>query len=216
MDPCPIWLGDIAEFDPRPWRGVVDCVTSGDPCQEFSVAGKGRGMDGDRWLGEHVMRIVEALRPHTFFRENVPGVADQQLGFFVPALERLGYRVAAGIFAASEAGASHRRERLFIMADASDPGLQGRERSGSPRGGHGPEASGPTPELRLPLFAPGPSDPIWADILRDAPHLEPAVRRVADGVANRVDRLRATGNGVVPLVAAYAWRTLEAALREAD
>jgi hypothetical protein len=65
------------------------------------------------------------------------------------------------------------------------------------------------------IFAPGPSDERWPAILDRAPQLEPAVRRMADGLADRVDRLRACGNGVVPLVAAYAWRSLDALLGEA-
>lgn len=61
----------------------------------------------------------------------------------------------------------------------------------------------------LGLFPPGPGDRDgWADVLARAPGLEPAVRRMADGLADRVDRLRMLGNGVVPLQAAYALRTL--------
>ena len=63
----------------------------------------------------------------------------------------------------------------------------------------------------LPLFPPGPQDPdLWARVLAEAPTLEPALCRVANELAYRVDRLRACGNGVVPLVAAVAFLALTA------
>lgn len=269
LDRAPIW-DDVGTFDGTAWRGLVDCITSGDPCQPNSVAGNRKGQDDERWLADQVLRIVEEVRPSRFFRENVTGNAGGQLAAFVPALERMGYRVKAGIFAAAEVGASHRRERLFIMADVqgkfgwrefqtrregsgrpvpagSGEGLAhtagprrslgrpeprgpvrdkargaepdgrcsgmadpGSKRRGQVRGGSTPEGGAcPSGEI---LFAPGPSDPRWPEILAAAPSLEPAIRGVADGVAGRVDRLRALGNGVVPLQAAYAWRTLSALL----
>lgn len=314
-----IW-SDLGTFDARPWRGIVDCVCSGDPCQPNSVAGKRGGADDDRFLIDQVVRIVSECRPRRLFRENVFGNADGQLAALVPALEGLGYRVAAGIFSASEVGASHQRERLFVMADRQDghadegrtvdDALRGRhvdadealragrdialdagrgielvhpQRARRTQAGTGPvfdagpqpiagsgnmghpmregslpaaypgihrgeEGAGPRdaePERRggnlastdglrrwpqgdaavgadnalqrgifvagIP-FAPGPSDARWPDILRDAPQLEPAVRRVANGLADRVDRLRACGNGVFPLAAANAWCALDALL----
>lgn len=99
LHPAPIWLGDIGEFDPGPWRGRVHCVASGDPCQPNSVAGKRKGADDDRWLIDQVLRIIKGVRPDRFFRENVAGNADGQLAALVPPLEAMGYRVAAGIFA---------------------------------------------------------------------------------------------------------------------
>src|SRR5690606_7059269 len=116
LHPAPIWA-DLGTFDPEPWRGIVHCIASGDPCQPNSVAGKQLGKNDDRWLLDRVLAIVEAIRPDRFFRENAPGNAAGQLEAIVPALEGMGYRVAAGIFSAAECGGSHRRERLFIMAN---------------------------------------------------------------------------------------------------
>lgn len=270
-----IW-SDLGTFDARPWRGLVDCVCSGDPCQPNSVAGKRGGADDDRFLIDQVVRIVSECRPRRLFRENVPGNADGQLAALVPALERLGYRVAAGIFSASEVGASHQRERLFVMADADGwggcsereqssgelrfqpegdgiggtgvklakpenvghqragtarrrghgpadggcnladamrPGSQGQRADGYPLGWQEPDGhAGLRGGTGFPPFAPGPSDPRWPAILARAPQLEPAVRRVANGLADRVDRLRACGNGVFPLAAANAWCALDALL----
>lgn len=365
LHPAPIW-SDLVTFDAGAWRGAVDCVVSGDPCQPNSVAGKGLGEDDDRWLADRVVDTFDRSGARRLFRENVPGNADGQLGYFVPALERLGCRVAVGLFSAKEIGFAHGRERLFIMADrigegwrsapgadqtghggmgeqggswrsecgghavgrseivggglvngyvahaegersgegrAEPAGQQGRSGvaiagdgmanaasrgrdtrpedaassiiglSGSGRpafagdggsrmdcpacggAGHigpffpggissrcgncelvdpdrqnpqrGGQCSDPAGRQEpagyaglagrglVPLVAPGPSDQRWPDIIARAPHLEPAVRRVAHGMADRVDRLRACGNGVVPLVAGYAWRTLEARLAAA-
>jgi DNA (cytosine-5)-methyltransferase 1 len=305
LAPAPVWT-DVATFDARRWRGAVDCVLSGDPCQPNSVAGKRGGADDDRFLIDQVVRIFDESGARRLFRENVTGNADGQLAALVPALERLGCRVAVGIWRAADVGAKHGRERLFVMADRDGDGLsrsaqcdgrtaggqqaprrcdtQRRHQalgdtaiagsfpaslSGTHRGHEGggardaqpqrrggalanADGSGRRPEgherqpssdapqssramadagdgqLQEPrrgsegragpgsagqiLFAPGPRDPRWPAILRDAPHLEPAVRRMAHGLADRVDRLRACGNGVVPLAAARAWIALDALL----
>lgn len=273
LHPAPVWMGDISDFDARPFRGRVHLVTSGDPCQPNSVAGKRLGEGDDRWLLDHVIRVVEECRPDRFFRENVAGNSDGQLRVLIPALEGMGYRVAAGIFSARGVGASHERKRLFIMADAArrsvelgnpdgrlrdgDAGASGRKpgrRIASDGAGGGAEpvvrtgvgladasgladacrprlegqqfggACGDGPRIGaygpackcgdpwLPPLAPGPDDPRWPAILAGAPRLEPSIRRVADGMAHRVERVRAGGNGVVSLAAADAWLALDAGL----
>lgn len=109
---APVW-SDLATFDARGWRGVVDCVASGDPCQPNSVAGRGLGAADERFLIDQVLRIVAECGPDRLFRENVCGNADGQLGALVPALEGMGYRVAAGIFSAA------RPERATGASDCS-------------------------------------------------------------------------------------------------
>lgn len=272
LDQAPVW-DDVASFDAAAWRGCVDIVTSGDPCQPNSVAGSRKGTGDDRWLLDRVLEIFDESGADTFFRENVAGNADGQLAVLVPALEGMGCHVAAGIFAAAEVGAGHRRERLFVLARRPERGFGERGGAGDARrGGHadgGQQAVGDAagarrtqtgggPEVdagresvegcggmadaggagsqgepatgcqgpddghagrgggtEIPLFAPGPADPRWPAILESAPQIEPAVCRVADGLAHRVDRLRLTGNGVVPLQAAYAYRALSALLADA-
>jgi DNA (cytosine-5)-methyltransferase 1 len=103
------------------------------------------------------------------------------------------------------------------VADPGQPGLPFTEQRGETGAAKRGLETGPAAaELRggpLPVFAPGPSDPRWLEVLRDAPHLEPSICRVDARLAYRVDQLRACGNGVTSLAAAYAWRTLDAALR---
>jgi DNA (cytosine-5)-methyltransferase 1 len=115
LDPAPVW-DDVATFDGRPWRGAVDIVTAGYPCQPFSVAGKRRGADDPRHLWPHVARIVGETEPPFVFLENV--AHHLRLGFpeVAGGLVGMGYRLAAGLFTAAEVGAPHKRERLFILA----------------------------------------------------------------------------------------------------
>ena len=297
LDRAPIW-DDLKTFDGRPWRGRVDLVAGGFPCQPFSVAGKRRGTEDARWLWPDIARIVEEVEPSVVFLENVPGLIRSGLHHVLKDLARLGFDAEWDRFRASDVGAPHRRERVFILAHregelsrgtgggitASDNRLEmadpeGRdgsllllEREPRPAGaesrGHGEtladapndhgrrrergaqegtrprgerrrgssgggdtmgnaasdnqqrdrftEPSGEKPTGRsIGLFPPGPADrEAWAAILSErpdlAPAVEPAVRGVANGMAHRADRLHLCGNGVVPVVAAVAFRTLAA------
>lgn len=349
LDQAPIWT-DLRTFDGKPWCGLVDCITAGYPCQPFSVAGKQLGDKDPRHLWPDVFRVVREIDPPLCFFENVPGHLRLGCQQVHDDLRSLGYRVKAGLFTAEEVGASHKRERLFILAyresvfseraiterdctrrppqtaggfgddlgnaehngsstaaftrgDGTDAGAiwsaSGTDTSQQPAGtdiladtacaenligeyrnvattpaggtgfntapgdggsdvayttgaGNGGktgnlsqaqwgqdgsllrlpdsasqivadgdyagcqkqcgaepiQAEHPTIECgglsALALFAPGPTGE-WDSVPEG---LEPAICRMADGLAYRVDRLRAGGNGVVPLAAAYAWRTL--------
>ena len=122
LDQAVVW-DDVGTFDGRPWRGAVDIVTAGYPCQPFSVAGKRRGADDPRHLWPHVARIVGEVEPPFVFLENV--AHHLRLGFpeVAGGLVGMGYRLAAGLFTAAEVGAPHKRERLFILAIREDDEL---------------------------------------------------------------------------------------------
>lgn len=119
LEDAPIW-SDLRTFDGRAWRGCVDILTAGYPCQPFSVAGQRRGEDDPRHLWPHVARIIRECEPTWVFLENVGN--HLKLGFREVALElrEMGFRVEAGLFTAEEVGAPHRRERLFALAFAAD------------------------------------------------------------------------------------------------
>jgi DNA (cytosine-5)-methyltransferase 1 len=235
LDDAPIW-SDVKTFDGRPWRGVVDCIAGGYPCQPFSVAGHQQGEDDPRHLWPDIRRIISEIQPRFCFFENVAG--HLQLGFesVWGNLRDMGYQVEAGLFTAAEVGAPHKRQRLFILADANrrQPSRRRGESSrpniarpyGQPTGQGGilGDSDKPGPQgwreskregqHELPAWPPGPEDTdAWAAVLEREPGLEPALRRVVDGVPHRVDRLAALGNAVVPAVAAKAWRQLR---KEAD
>lgn len=150
LDAAPVW-SDLATFDARAWRGRVDCIIAGLPCQPYSAAGKREGNDDRRSWGEgdgpipHFLRIVDESRPAVVWLENV--TAWVMGGFFRPVGEelcRLGYELEKPLLlAASDVGASHQRERVFIMAHDASRGLgilRGALEQGRGRHAHGGDA----------------------------------------------------------------------------
>nr|WP_241741203.1 DNA cytosine methyltransferase [Gemmobacter straminiformis] len=238
LAPALVW-DDLRSFDGRAWRGRVHIVSAGYPCQPFSFAGRRKGEDDPRHLWPEVARIVSEVAPEWCFFENVAG--HLSLGFrdVCGDLQRMGYRVAAGVVSAAEVGGSHIRDRLFILAHADreaerQPRLRGAEPSGAglsqrpePDGqadldqarGWGMDASvGHADGGGVEGWEPGLFPPLpgrfaeWRETLDRRPDLKPCVHRLADGMAGWVDRSVAAGNGVVPLAAAHAWRMLRGEL----
>jgi len=115
LDEAPVWT-DIHTFDGKPWRGVVDCIIAGYPCTPFSQAGQRKGEADPRHLWPEIARIVGEIEPGLLFFENVAGHLSLGADTVFAEIERMGYEIAAGLFTAAEVGASHRRERLFILA----------------------------------------------------------------------------------------------------
>ena len=136
LDAAPIWT-DIKTFPGEQFHGKVDFLTSGFPCQPFSVAGKRAGAEDPRHLWPHISRIIEAVRPVCGFFENVPG--HLTLGFpeVYRSLRDMGYKVEAGLFTAAEVGAPHKRQRLFILAnrERTEPRLRIRQEPQAGLGG---------------------------------------------------------------------------------
>lgn len=122
LDDAPIW-SDLKTFDPGPFRGRIDAILGGYPCQPFSVAGQRRGTEDPRHLWPYIARIVDVIRPKICVFENVRGHVRLGLSEVLGEIGRLGYRVRAGIFSAAEVGAPHRRERVFILAYRRDSGF---------------------------------------------------------------------------------------------
>jgi len=116
---APIW-SNLKTLPLQPYRGRVDILAGGYPCQPFSSAGKRLGQDDPRHLWPDIARIIETVRPVRCFFENVEGHITKGLRDVISDLGRLGYRTTWGIFSAAEVGAPHQRKRVFIMADTSD------------------------------------------------------------------------------------------------
>lgn len=119
LDQAPVW-DDITTFDGRPWRGVVDCITSGLPCQPYSLAGKRLGHGDERALWPELIRIVRECEPAFCFLENVPAFL-KHFGPVWRELRELGFQCGPPLFhSASECGAPHERKRLFVLAAHTD------------------------------------------------------------------------------------------------
>ena len=116
---APIW-SNVRTFDGQPWRGVVDCISAGFPCQPFSQAGKQEGTEDPRHLWPEVARIVGEIRPSIIILENVPGVIIHAGPSVAGDLAEMGYNQGWGIVRASDASAPHRRARWFCVAVNSD------------------------------------------------------------------------------------------------
>jgi DNA (cytosine-5)-methyltransferase 1 len=124
LDPAPIW-SDARTFDGLPWRGAVDIVTAGYPCQPFSTAGLRKGTDDPRHLWPDIKRIVAEVRPRAVVLENVQGHIRLGMSSVLEDLHELGYDAEWGMFSAAQAGAPHRRNRLFIVAYRNGDGCLG-------------------------------------------------------------------------------------------
>jgi len=114
----PIW-SDVTTFDGRPWRGCVDIISGGFPCQDISAAGKGAGIEGKRsGLWGEFARIISEVRPRYVFVENSPMLTSRGLGRVLGDLASLGYDARWCVLGADDCGAPHQRERIWILAEA--------------------------------------------------------------------------------------------------
>lgn len=114
---APVW-SDVKTFNPHVFRGAVDILIAGYPCQPFSAAGRRAGEDDPRHLWPHIRKHIQVIKPRRVFIENVEGHISLGLATVLSDLEADGYRTAWAIFSAYEIGSPQRRKRLFIMADA--------------------------------------------------------------------------------------------------
>ena len=121
----PIW-DDICTLDGNPWRGKVDVVCGGFPCQDISAAGKGAGIDGERsGLWGEMARIIREIRPRYAFVENSPMLTSRGLHRVLGDLAEMGYDAKWCVLGARDAGARHKRDRIWIVAELADSTLHG-------------------------------------------------------------------------------------------
>jgi DNA (cytosine-5)-methyltransferase 1 len=168
----PIW-DDIRTFDGRPWRGIVDVVSGGFPCQAFSTAAAGNNTADDLW--PEMRRIVADVAPGYVWAENV---SKDAINKAADDLEKMDYEVRCISLGASDLGADHIRERHWLLAYADDKSKLLR---------------GLNAEMAV---SKGFQTGVWQTFSDES--------RMADGLAYRMDRFKATGNGQVPSVAVAA------------
>ncbi len=234
LAPFPIW-DDVCTFDGKPWRGIVDVISGGFPCQDISIAGKGAGIEGDRsGLWKEFARIISEVRPQYVFVENSPMLTIRGGERVISDLAALGYFAKWMCLSAADCGAPHKRDRFWLVGNTDDYGQATTQERGSiVQGGNEgatrkKQASEPArPSEQYAELAdtnktgrqgrskkqserpPAPQPQFrlcgGAGTRRDSWPPEPAICRVVNGLAARVDRLSALGNGQVPRVAATAW-----------
>lgn len=115
LAPAPIWT-DIKTFNPEPFRNKIHGIVGGYPCQPFSVAGERQGENDPRHLWPNIKEHIRTIRPVWCGFENVRNHINIGFRTVKSDLEQMGYRVEAGVYSASEVGAPHKRDRLFILA----------------------------------------------------------------------------------------------------
>ena len=201
LPPFPIW-DDVQTFDGRPWKGIVDVVSGGFPCQDISAAGKGAGIDGERsgmWF--HMARIIREVQPKYVFVENSPILTSRGLGRVLGDLAELGFDAKWGVLGGDCIGINTKRARIWILAHSNKI----RWDSTRKREIHQefkvktnfPWKSSSNREDHLSLFRERYSGEILSRTFRGI-----------DDMAQRVDALGAIGNGQIPGVAATAWQIL--------
>jgi DNA (cytosine-5)-methyltransferase 1 len=214
---APVW-DDITTLDGRPWRGTVDIIYGGFPCQDISCAGTGKGLAGKRsGLFFEIMRLADEIEPSFLFFENVPAIRTRGLDRVLQELASRGYDCRWRMLSAQEVGAPHIRNRWFLLA-ANPNGSAFRQQSLLPRLSEAASVSssnGKTEPLAdaddqgLPQAGAGGKKSQFPAFERFGGWAsECGIRRVADGCAYRMDRFKALGNGVVPAQVREAFRNL--------
>lgn len=126
FDGMHVWEGDVRMFDPSDYKGRVDCIHAGFPCQDISVAGAKRGVgEGTRsGLYREVLRIADEIRPQYLFLENVAGIVagddGRMLRTVIGDLADRGYDAVWTCLSAAQVGAPHKRDRWWLLASYPD------------------------------------------------------------------------------------------------
>ena len=259
LDRFPIW-DDVRTFDGGQWRGKVDVISGGFPCQDISSAGRGLGIERGEQSGlwREYARIIREVRPRFVFVENSAMLTVRGLGIVLGDLAEAGYDAAWKVLSAGDCGAPHERKRMWIVGKISDTDCLRKQQSQRTESEVWRRACGVCSEVSYAdndgfqisvstrkaegqisfcdrerrykdtkvcdssiegfsycKWETGEVDEQEAkqELERSDPlswkcewwKAEPGLGRVADGVANRVDRIKAIGNGQVPLVAARAF-----------
>lgn len=228
--------GDVRLFDPSDWKGRVDSLHAGFPCTDISVAGKGAGIEGQAsGLWSEVVRVADEIQPAEIFLENSPAIVNRGLVVVLSDLAALGFDARWCVLPASAVGAPHLRARWWCLARRADANSKRREEQRQPKpseaersasfyGGvisHaeliGPDAG----ETLQPRRSLPNSNGNGTPAKPERNHVEfgvagggwwstePGLGRMAHGLAARAHRLKALGNGQVPIQAAAAYMMLD-------
>lgn len=220
--------GDIREFDASGYRGT-DLITAGMPCQPFSAAGQQKGVSDDRYLWQSVFEVIKQAQPRFFIIENVVGFIEMALDSV--RVDMASEEYAAGVFVlpAISVNAWHRRDRVFAVfkrtADLANSAGERCEGFAEKRSGIS-VFDGTSQNLADAVSLNGKGFIDQKSDKKERPQqserqarpcgdvyrwwsVEPRIRRVSNGVPNRIHRLRTLGNAVVPQLAYEVIKALE-------
>lgn len=234
--PNSIIYHDVRSLGIRNAPFQVDLLTGGFPCQPFSHAGKRKGTNDDRHLWPEMRRVIQEFSPRYVVAENVRGLLSIEGGLVFESvctdLEALGYEVQPFVIPACAVGAPHRRDRVWIVANAKHQPAgnaeRGRAHQGAPIGATGPDPYASDPEGERTKWAGFIETKTW-DRREDArgdglgfwsepwPQVAARLCRLDDGLPSGIPRprgwrnaaLKAYGNAIVPQVAEQIFRTIE-------
>jgi DNA (cytosine-5)-methyltransferase 1 len=202
----PIW-DDICTFNGRDWRGCIDIVSGGFPCQDISGANHiGKGIEGERsGLWSEMARIIKEVHPSFAFIENSPNLRGKGLNKVLFDLASCGYDAIWENFTAAEVGAPHIRNRIWILAY---PNLHRRNSPVWLQALDIALRNQPTLSTAECYSVRSKQKQKATKKKTSAWKIKPGVPGMADGMALQVEQIRALGNGQVPRVAAFAWSSL--------
>lgn len=172
----------------------VELICGGFPCQDISEAGRRKGIEGSRsGLWSEYARLIGELRPDYAIVENVPGLLRRGIDRVLGDLATLGYDAEWHCIPASAVGAPHRRDRVWVIAYTVGTGMEGPLITGNigVAGSWGWRGKTDLQEIFDSPFVPTTRWP------------QPLLRNVDDGVPEKVARLTALGNSVVPQIVSY-------------
>jgi DNA (cytosine-5)-methyltransferase 1 len=225
-----IW-DDIQTIDGRTFNGKIDIIYGGFPCQDISIAGLGKGLEGKRsGLFFEILRLAEEIKPKFIFLENVPAITTRGGLQVVRTIAEMGYDCRWCIISAASVGALHKRERWFLLAHSNSErcnteqrgksiglqttysestngnikdGCDTNSKSGkqTDQGAKPNEETGKSWGRSTGQHWPFESREHWQKIVSE-------MGKCSDGISNHVDRLRALGNAVVPAQAKKAFEIL--------
>ena len=191
---APIW-DNVETLQGWEFRGLVDIILATWPCQGNSTAGSGKGSSDPRsGLLKEVLRLAQEVRPSYLFFENVPGVRNKQLDELGKGLAAIGYNTEWDIVSAREVGADHLRKRFFALSHINKDGFSKEADAASEEN---------LERLRKDYRRASPTAYIC-----NRRAYPPALCRNPDDVSDRMDRVAAMGEAVVPIQAREAFERL--------
>ncbi len=198
----PIW-DDIQTFNGKEWRGCVDIISGGFPCQDISVAGKGVGITGRKssmWF--EMERIISEIRPKEVFVENTPMLIKRGLTRVISGLTKMGYDTKWCVLGADDLGFNHRRKRIWILSTKSSKSDNNDSLC------HRIQRSNEKKPHKQPKILQNEGVRVFKGFFQRRHIPKPLLRRMADGLPNGVDKIRGIGNAQVPSVASRAYQIL--------